>query len=223
MPQYISFDVPIPPIPLTGSGEYCITIDRKYIPYIVGALQALLHADTYESDAQDSIYEATDLIAAIQTGGCEVSVPIGTISQYATATVPDGYLDCDGAEYDKVDYPDLYAVLHANYIIDANTFAVPDFRGRAPIGIGTGAGLSARAMNDSVGVETQSLTIANLPAHAHTMTVYGGGHNTSAGSNIDLSANSTNQTTKSTSSQGSDTAHNNMQPSRATGFCIKAL
>lgn len=69
--------------------------------------------------------------------GCTM---IGEIKELATATVPDWLLLCDGATYDRVDYPDLYAVLDAAFIIDADTFRVPkrtDRLGYGGIAIGT--------------------------------------------------------------------------------------
>src|SRR5574340_253471 len=38
---------------------------------------------------------------------------IGAIIPYATATIPANCLACDGALYNRVDYPLLYAALHS--------------------------------------------------------------------------------------------------------------
>lgn len=221
MSQYIAFGEPIPPIPSADEGDFCVTFDRKYLPYIIGALQALLDSSTYENGDSDSIAMAHDLIATIQTGECSVSVPVGTICNYVTASVPTGYLDCDGSSYLRVDYPDLYAELHASYKTDADHFVTPDFRGRTPIGIGTGSGLSARTMNQAVGAESVALSPSEMPAHSHATPM----RNTSvgAGTIAARSSSSSQETTVSTDSKGSGSAHNNMQPSRAVGFCIRAI
>jgi len=95
---------------------------------------------------------------------------IGAIAPCITSSVPDNTLLCDGATYDRVDYPKLYAVLASEFIIDADTFNVPDLRGRTVIGTGTGTGLTARAMDDNGGEEDHTLTIAEMPNHAHYYT-----------------------------------------------------
>lgn len=99
------------------------------------------------------IQDATD--SAIFSG-CTM---IGDIKYLARA--PRDYeLICDGTVYDRVDYPDLYASLQAAYIIDADTFRVPDLIERFPMGaiIAGGEG----------GVDSVTLTTTELPAHTHS-------------------------------------------------------
>lgn len=69
-------------------------------------------------------------------------------------------LVCDGSVYDRVDYPALYAVIDPAYILDADTFKVPDLMDRFPLGSDT-TGLEGG--NDEI-----TLTVAQLPSHAHT-------------------------------------------------------
>lgn len=71
----------------------------------------------------------------------------------------DFELLCDGSIYERVDYPDLYAVIDPAFIIDADTFAVPDLLDRFTLN-GTGIG-------DSGGESSHVLTVAELPAHTH--------------------------------------------------------
>jgi hypothetical protein len=40
-----------------------------------------------------------------------MGVPVGTVITYAGRTLPDGYLLCNGAQYDPLIYPELFAVL----------------------------------------------------------------------------------------------------------------
>jgi microcystin-dependent protein len=49
----------------------------------------------------------------------------------------------------------------------ASTFAIPDFRGKTPIGEGQGPGLSNYPRGTNVGQISTTLTAAQLPAHAH--------------------------------------------------------
>ena len=56
----------------------------------------------------------------------------------------------------------------------STTFNVPDLRGRAPIGAGTGSGLTARVLGTQYGAETVTLSSTSLPIHSHSNTVSGG-------------------------------------------------
>ena len=47
------------------------------------------------------------------------------------------------------------------------TFGLPDLRGRVPISMGQGPGLSDRAWGSRAGAETTTLTTSNMPAHNH--------------------------------------------------------
>src|SRR5438067_3503009 len=49
------------------------------------------------------------------------------------------------------------------------TFALPDLRGRYPIGAGQGPGLANYDLGQVGGTENITLTIGNMPAHSHTV------------------------------------------------------
>ena len=51
------------------------------------------------------------------------------------------------------------------------TFALPDLRGRAPMHVGTGPGLTPRALGQRSGFETTTLTVSNMPSHNHLAAV----------------------------------------------------
>lgn len=53
------------------------------------------------------------------------------------------------------------------------TFALPDLRGRAPIGWGQGPGLSNYVLGEVLGTENTTLTIGNMPMHNHTAVASG--------------------------------------------------
>jgi microcystin-dependent protein len=66
-------------------------------------------------------------------------VPVGAMFQYAGATPPAGYLFCDGSELPVGQYSELFAVISYTYkppslLIGRATFALPDLRGRFPLG-----------------------------------------------------------------------------------------
>lgn len=220
--MFTSFSMPLPAIPTSDSGDYCITFDLKFLPYVLGALWVLTEKDLYETDGVNSALLASNLITQIIGGSeCAVPLPVGLIFNYATANVPSGCLDCDGATYLKTDYPELWAQLPATYGVDSTHFRVPDMRGRGAIGKGTGVGLTARTLDTALGEETHLLTNAEGSPHVHNI----GMRNGSVGTGTVPARSSTgaqDSTHTTTAATGTGTAHNNMQPSRVLGFCIVA-
>ena len=98
--------------------------------------------------------------------------PIGTIKKFAGNYLPDGYLDCDGSAVSRATYSTLYAALGGaaspfGQGDGINTFNVPDFRGRSPMGMGQGSGLTLRNRGDVVGAEIHLLDATQIPSHTH--------------------------------------------------------
>lgn len=98
-------------------------------------------------------------------------VPTGSVLMWAGTGTPEGYLSCDGSSISRTSFPDLFAVLGTTYgSVDINSFSLPDLRGRAPIGSGTGSGLTNRPLGSSGGAETVTLGTGEIPAHTHSGT-----------------------------------------------------
>lgn len=115
--------------------------------------------------ASDTIFIAGTIQQAIPAGP-EVSDPTGVIQMFAGSVAPLGWLLCDGSAVSQTDYPALFGVVGTIYgNPGAGLFNLPDLRGRCPIGVGTGAGLTARALAASGGAEA----ITDVPAHTHTI------------------------------------------------------
>ncbi|BBB90379.1 MAG TPA: tail fiber protein [Methylomusa anaerophila] len=96
---------------------------------------------------------------------------VGEIRLFAGTYAPLEWLFCEGQVLPTNQYQALYAVLGNTYGGNASqgTFALPDLRGRAPMGSGTGTGLTARNLNDAPGSVTVTLTSAQMPSHTHTV------------------------------------------------------
>ena len=126
-------------------------------------------------------YIDTDNLKVDKTGnlsaGKSISAPsmIGQIVMFAgtSAKVPTGWKICDGSALSRTTYSNLYDVIGTTWGSGngSTTFNIPDLRGRAPIGAGSGTGLTSRTLGDTVGAETVKLTAAQsgLPAHTHTL------------------------------------------------------
>lgn len=93
---------------------------------------------------------------------------IGQIALLAGATVPQGWVACDGTLLKRNEFPVLFSLIGTAYGGDgAPQFAVPDLRGRVSVHAGHGAGLPARARGERFGAEQTSLTEGQLPPHTH--------------------------------------------------------
>lgn len=184
----------------------------------VGADLFLISDSAASGDAKKLSF--TDLTSALGVGAVT-----GSIAMWGTGSAPTGYLLCDGSAVSRSTYSALFALLSTTFGAGngSTTFNLPDFRGRAPIGVGTGSGLTARALADQVGVESVTLTGAQsgLPAHTHTVP---GGDTPNYGSTAGkLSGTGTGGavTTSSAGPSDASSSHTNMQPSLAVHFIIK--
>lgn len=96
---------------------------------------------------------------------------LGQILPFAGNFAPQGWHVCDGALLQIMQNQALYSILGVQYGGDGKTtFALPDLRGRTVIGAGVGPGLANRVQGAKGGSETVTLTTAQIPAHAHTLT-----------------------------------------------------
>ncbi len=88
---------------------------------------------------------------------------LGEIHMFAGDYEPENYAFCDGRLLQISQYGGLYSILGTQYGGDGRTtFALPDLRGRVPVGVGVYTTLGA--MPGSEGV---SLPAAKIPAHSH--------------------------------------------------------
>lgn len=154
--------------------------------------------------------------------------PVGMITSFGGSAAPSGWLLCEGQLVSRTTYSALFAAIGTSFGIGdgSTTFALPDLQGRAPIGVGFGAGLTRRLLGQAVGEESHALSIAELAAHDHGRNPTSATEwvlKTSAGaSGWGAGSASASNTISKTSSTGSGTAHNNMQPSLAVNFMIYA-
>lgn len=101
---------------------------------------------------------------------------IGAIKMFIGDWAPQGYMLCDGRLLQIRNYTALFAVIGNRYGGNGTTdFALPDLRGRVPLGFGAGPGLSPRNLGAAGGKESETLTIAQMPAHSHTLNGLSGG------------------------------------------------
>lgn len=111
-------------------------------------------------------------------------IPAGVIVPYGGLTPPTGWLLCDGSEVRKSEFGDLFIAIGYNFKDPAelsdngvNFFALPDMRGRFPLGVDNMGGAAANrvtsagatAVGNNLGSESATIDLDNLPEHEHDM------------------------------------------------------
>ena len=172
---------------------------------------------------------------------------IGSIKPFAGSSAPAGTLLCYGQAVSRTQYAALFAVINTTYGVGdgSTTFNLPDARGRILAGKDNmggsaanrltpgGSGITGTTLGAVGGAETHVLSEAQLAshthvqnAHAHTLNYPSGGGGTMgiqplAGNGITggtmaglVSTTPTNQNT------GSNSAHNNTQPTMVANYVI---
>ncbi len=110
---------------------------------------------------------------------------------------PQGWARCEGQLLSIASNSALFSLLGTTYGGDGrSTFALPDLRGRVPIGQGSGPGLPNYSWGQKAGNYETHLTTSNLPAHSHTGNVNVSSANANlstptAGASIGVSGNTT--------------------------------
>ncbi len=170
-------------------------------------------------------WNAGDHIAHTITAGTFSDFDVvGEIKMFAGVTAPSGWLACDGSAVSRTAYSALFNVIGTTFGAGdgATTFSLPDMRGRVPVGVGTGTGLTNRALAAIGGEENHALSNAEMPVHNHGGTAGGGPFATPypAGTwpTTGGGAEAANPTIPN---DGGGAAHNNMQPFLAINFIIR--
>ena len=94
---------------------------------------------------------------------------VGEIKWGLWSEVPAGWLELAGQTISRATYAALYAAIgeQCGPGDGTTTFTLPDWRGRSPIGAGTGAGLTERTNGEVYGNEVVAIGEGALPAHTH--------------------------------------------------------
>jgi microcystin-dependent protein len=75
---------------------------------------------------------------------------------------------CDGQLMSIVQNTALFSLIGTTYGGNGvQTFALPDLRGRIPVGQGTGQGLTPRTMGEIGGAEQETILLNEMPMHSH--------------------------------------------------------
>ncbi|MEM9305330.1 MAG: tail fiber protein [Pseudomonadota bacterium] len=156
---------------------------------------------------------------------------VAEIRIFAGNFAPRGWAFCDGQLLPISQNTSLFSLIGTTYGGDGrSTTALPNLQGRAPMHPGRGPGLTARRLGQRGGVETVTLTEAQLPNHNHGLQGSGPANSnvpTDAGygtnpsvrayhddtNRVAMAANSLDET-------GGSGPHNNLQPFLTLNFII---
>jgi microcystin-dependent protein len=167
---------------------------------------------------------------------------IGQIMIFGGNFAPAGWAFCAGQLLSVAENDQLFKLIGNVYGGDGvTTFALPDLRGRVPLGQGLGPGLSPYQLGQKVGAESVALTAAQMPSHGHLVNAVNGPGNVNIPAGNTLlsgvggqaasgqyqtpayappSRNSTSLGGNTVSSSGDGQAHPNLQPFVVFNFCI---
>jgi len=167
----------------------------------------------------------------------------GMVMPFAGTSAPTGWLLPFGQAVSRSTYSDLFSAIGTTYGAGdgSSTFALPDFRGRVLAGQddmgGSSAnrltdqsgGLNGDTLGDTGGLETHTLTTAQLASHTHDGqgSLRGPNLRTGSGSVSGITATeggsgtTTMDISGTTAATGSGSAHNNVQPTIIVNYIIK--
>ena len=138
---------------------------------------------------------------------------------------PKGWALCNGQLLPINQNQALFSLLGTTFGGDGRVnFALPDLRGRVPIHVGSGHTLGERA-----GEQAHTITVAELPTHAHVLqaqsapaaTPIAAGNTLASANNAYAAAgNLVALDPGSVTNVGGTQAHLNMQPFLTLSFCI---
>lgn len=96
--------------------------------------------------------------------------PTGVVLPFASATLPSGWLFCQGQAISRTTYSTLFAAIGTAYGVGdgVTTFNVPNLTQRIPMGFQDGNGNAV--LGNSGGELTHILSTTEMPSHAHTLT-----------------------------------------------------
>jgi microcystin-dependent protein len=97
---------------------------------------------------------------------------MASIKMFGGNFAPKNWAYCQGQLLSIAQNSALFSLLGTTYGGNGQTtFALPDFRGRIPIGTGSGSGFSNYQLGEQTGNESRTLLTSNLPIHPHTVTL----------------------------------------------------
>jgi microcystin-dependent protein len=94
---------------------------------------------------------------------------LGEIKMVGFNFAPRGYSFCNGSTMAISQNSALFSLLGTTFGGDGvQTFGLPDYRGRLPVGMGNGPGLTPVVQGEKAGTTSVSILPTQMPSHNHT-------------------------------------------------------
>jgi microcystin-dependent protein len=158
---------------------------------------------------------------------------IGEIRMFAGTFAPVGWALCEGQTLPISENDVLFQLIGTTYGGDGEqTFNLPDLRGRAPVHMGQGPGISVNyQLGEPFGTESVTLTAQQIPQHDHALLARtAGGNSSTPDGNVLASPPGTTMYIRDTPTVGLDPSilspvggsqpHDNRMPYLAVTFII---
>jgi microcystin-dependent protein len=160
---------------------------------------------------------------------------VGEIMMFGGNFCPRGWANLDGQLLPINQNDALFSLLGTTYGGDGRTtFGLPDLRGRVPLHMGQGPGLTNKNLGAKGGTEKHALRISEMPKHQHVLNASKGKGSQPVPTGNLLATQSRKSQIYATpragaltpmnrtvvAPEGQGQAHNNMQPFLAIRFCI---
>ncbi len=119
---------------------------------------------------------------------------LGEIRMVGFSYAPNGWASCNGQLMSIAQNSALFALLGTTFGGDGvTTFALPNYQGRGPVGMGNGAGLTPIVQGEVSGTENVTILQTQMPTHTHTAQSSAFAASLTGPINIPASANGTTQ------------------------------
>ncbi|GAA4426231.1 phage tail protein [Acidovorax lacteus] len=155
---------------------------------------------------------------------------LGEIRVFPFQRIPQGWAPCDGRLLPIAQHTALFQLLGTRYGGDGvQRFAIPDLRGRVPVGFGQVMGGMSLKIGTAAGAEAVALTEAQVPSHSHALL----GAGVAAATHVPAGAAMAQPATPvygtpqgalmsagSVEVLGASQPHSNMQPSLVLSWCM---
>src|SRR5436190_18117533 len=95
---------------------------------------------------------------------------LAEIRIYPFSFAPKNWAFCNGQIVPISQNTALFSLLGTTYGGNGTTnFALPQLQGNVPMGAGSAPGLTPRALGESGGTTEETITVATMPAHTHSV------------------------------------------------------